>query len=57
MIDTNRTGPDAGRYLFMPFEHSSGSGVQRVDLWDADYNTRTKTLVNPLTDNFIRGDA
>lgn len=57
MIDTNRTGPDAGRYLFMPFEPSSGSGVQRVDLWDADYNTRTKTLVNPLTDNFIRGDA
>ncbi len=57
MIDTNRTGPDANRYLFMPFEPSTGSGVQRIDLWDPNYNTRTKTVVNPLTDNFIRGDA
>lgn len=65
MIDTNRTGPDANRYLFMPFEPNygggvpgiDGSGVQRVDLWDPDYDTRTVTLVNPLTDTFIRGDA
>ena len=34
-----------------------GSGVQRVDLWDPNYNTRTVTLVNPLTGTFIRGDA
>lgn len=65
MIDTNRTGPDANRYLFMPFEPNygggvagvDGSGVQRVDTWDANYNTRTVTLVNSLTDTFIRGDA
>jgi uncharacterized protein len=65
MIDTNRTGPDANRYLFMPFEPNfgggvagvDGSGVQRVDLWDPNYNTRTVTLVNPLTETFIRGDA
>jgi uncharacterized protein len=65
MIDSNRTGPDANRYLFMPFEPNygagvpgvNGSGVQRVDTWDPNYNTRTVTLVNPLTDTFIRGDA
>ena len=31
MIDTNRTGPDAGRYLFTVFE-TSQAGVQRTDL-------------------------
>jgi sugar lactone lactonase YvrE len=31
MITTNQTGPDAGRYLFMPFE-TAKSGVQRQDL-------------------------
>lgn len=56
MIDTNRTGPDAGRYLFMPFETATG-GVQRVDLWDANYNTRTVTIVAPGTQGFVAGDA
>lgn len=56
MIDTNRTGPDAGRYLFMPFETGTG-GVQRVDLWDNNYNTRTVTIVAPGTQGFISGDA
>ncbi len=31
MIDTNRTGPDAGRYLFTVFE-TGQAGVQRTDL-------------------------
>ncbi len=31
MIDTNRTGPDAGRYLFSVFE-TAQAGVQRTDL-------------------------
>ena len=37
MIDTNRTGTDQGRYLFMPFEPSNqagdntGSGALRYD--------------------------
>ncbi|MGQ9685562.1 MAG: alkaline phosphatase PhoX [Thiobacillaceae bacterium] len=56
MIDTNRTGPDAGRYLFIPFETSTG-GVQRVDLWDSNYNTRTVTIVAPGTQGFVAGDA
>ena len=56
MIDTNRTGPDASRYLFMPFETGTG-GVQRVDLWDANYNTRTVTIVAPGTQGFVAGDA
>ncbi|OYY92748.1 MAG: hypothetical protein B7Y41_14295 [Hydrogenophilales bacterium 28-61-23] len=56
MIDTNRTGPDANRYLFMPFETDTG-GVQRVDLWDANYNTRTVTIVAPGTNGFVAGDA
>ena len=62
MIDSNRTGVDANRYLFMPFEifpggSSAGAGVQRVDLWDANYNTRTVTIVAPGTQNFAAGDA
>ena len=56
MIDSNRTGADANRYLFMPFETSTG-GVQRVDLWDANYNTRTVTIVAPGTSGFVSGDA
>src|SRR4026209_2983192 len=31
MVTSNETGPDAGRFLFMPFETGS-AGVQRVDL-------------------------
>ncbi|MCQ9372644.1 DUF839 domain-containing protein [Methyloversatilis sp. XJ19-13] len=56
MIDTNRTGPDAGRYLFMPFETGTG-GVQRVDLWDTNFNTRTVTIVESGTQGFVAGDA
>ncbi|MGE0385971.1 MAG: alkaline phosphatase PhoX [Gammaproteobacteria bacterium] len=56
MIDTNRTGVDAGRYLFMPFETGTG-GVQRVDLNDSNYNTRTVTIVAPGTQGFVSGDA
>ena len=56
MIAANETGPDAGRYLFMPFETSTG-GVQRIDLWDSNYNTRTTTIVAPGTQGFVSGDA
>ncbi|OYY92379.1 MAG: phosphatase [Hydrogenophilales bacterium 28-61-23] len=56
MIDSNQTGPDANRYLFMPFETSTG-GVQRVDLRDTNYNTRTVTIVAPGTQGFVSGDA
>jgi len=56
MIDANETGGDAGRYLFMPFETST-AGVQRIDLLNPDYNTRTVTLVAPGTQGFVSGDA
>lgn len=56
MITANETGPQAGRYLFMPFETGSG-GVQRVDLWDNNYATRTTTIVAPGTSGFVSGDA
>ncbi|MFM8330578.1 MAG: alkaline phosphatase PhoX [Candidatus Methylumidiphilus sp.] len=56
MITANETGPNAGRYLFMPFETGTG-GVQRIDLQDADYNTRTTTIVAPGTQGFVSGDA
>lgn len=52
MITANETGPDAGRYLFMPFETGSG-GVQRIDLWDSNYATRTVTIVAPGTQGFV----
>ena len=32
MIDSNRTGPDAGRYLFTVFE-TGRAGIQRTDRW------------------------
>lgn len=52
MITANETGPDAGRYLFIPFE-TSEAGVQRIDL-----KTRlTRTLVQPGTQGFTKGDA
>ena len=64
MIDTNHTGVDAGRYLFMPFEPSNAGGVantasgaQRIDLWESDYNKRTVTIVPVGTQNWQRGDA
>ena len=56
MIDSNQTGADANRYLFMPFETGTG-GVQRVDLWDTNYDTRTVTIVAPGTQGFVSGDA
>ena len=56
MITANETGTNAGRYLFMPFETNTG-GVQRVDLWDNNYNTRTVTIVAPGSQNFVSGDA
>lgn len=56
MITANETGSQAGRYLFMPFETSTG-GVQRVDLWNSNYNTRTTTIVAPGTQGFVAGDA
>ncbi len=40
----------------MPFEASS-AGVQRIDLLNPDYNTRTVTLVAPGTQGFASGDA
>lgn len=56
MIAANETGPDAGRYLFMPFETGT-AGVQRIDLWDTNYNTRTQTIVANGTAGFVAGDA
>ena len=56
MITANETGAHAGRYLFMPFETGS-AGVQRIDLLNPDYNTRTVTLVAPGTQGFVSGDA
>ncbi|MFH1657935.1 MAG: alkaline phosphatase PhoX [Pseudomonadota bacterium] len=56
MITANETGTNAGRYLFMPFETNTG-GVQRVDLWDNNYNTRTVTIVAPGSQGFVSGDA
>ncbi|MFT4585606.1 MAG: secreted PhoX family phosphatase [Gammaproteobacteria bacterium] len=60
MIDSNRTGADANRYLFMPFEPSNaggvpntGAGAQRYDTWTGN----TLTIVDVGTDNFQRGDA
>jgi secreted PhoX family phosphatase len=56
MVTSNETGPDAGRYLFMPFETGT-AGVQRVDLQNPHYDTRTMTIVAPGTDGFVSGDA
>ncbi|MEO8038991.1 MAG: alkaline phosphatase PhoX [Betaproteobacteria bacterium] len=56
MITANETGPDAGRYLFMPFETGT-AGVQRIDLHDSNYATRTVTIVAPGTQGFVSGDA
>jgi uncharacterized protein len=52
MITANETGPDAGRYLFSPFENSM-AGVQRTDLTTG----LTKTIVQPGTQGFVSGDA
>ena len=56
MVTSNTTGPDAGRYLFMPFETGT-AGVQRVDLQNPHYDQRTVTIVAPGTQGFVSGDA
>lgn len=56
MITSNLTGPDAGRYLFMPFETGT-AGVQRIDTQNPHYDQRTVTIVAPGTQNFVSGDA
>jgi len=56
MITSNATGPDAGRYLFMPFETGT-AGVQRIDTQDPHYDSRTITIVQPGTQGFVSGDA
>lgn len=56
MITANETGPDAGRYLFMPFETGAG-GVMRVDLWNPNYASRAVSIVSPGTQGFVAGDA
>jgi len=40
----------------MPFETGT-AGVQRVDLQNPDYRTRTVTIVAPGTQGFVSGDA
>jgi uncharacterized protein len=52
MIDTNRTGPDAGRYLFTPYETGS-AGVMRLDT----LTNTAQTIVAPGTQGFVSGDA
>ena len=52
MITANEAGFDAGRYLFIPFE-TLEAGVQRIDLKTG----LTKTLVQPGTQGFTKGDA
>jgi hypothetical protein len=52
MITANETGPNAGRYLFTPFE-TSMAGVQRTDLMTGI----TRTIVAPGTQGFVSGDA
>lgn len=57
MITANETGPDAGRYLFIPFE-TNQAGIQRLDL-------RTQTVVTlwgspaaaPALDSYVAFDA
>ena len=56
MITSNENGPDAGRYLFMPFEAGT-AGVQRIDTQNPHYDERTVTIVAPGTQGFVAGDA
>lgn len=56
MVTSNETGPRRGRYLFMPFE-TGLAGVQRVDLRNPHYESRTVTIVAPGTQGFVSGDA
>jgi secreted PhoX family phosphatase len=53
MIDTNRTGADAGRYLFMGFENSQ-AGIQRTDLVTGSTETIWQS---PTAGSFVSFDA
>lgn len=59
MIDSNRSGPDAGRYLFFPFEPSNQAGPNTASgamRYDTLTGTGT-TIVAVGTQNWQRGDA
>lgn len=52
MITANETGPNAGRYLFAPYETNAG-GVQRTDLWTG----QTVTIVESGRASSVALDA
>lgn len=52
MITANETGPDAGRYLFSPYETDT-AGVKRYDLQTGN----SLTVVAEGTQGFVGGDA
>ncbi len=52
MNTLNETGPNAGRYLFTPYEIGS-AGVRRLDVT----NGNATTIVSPGTQGFTVGDA
>ncbi|ACK73420.1 protein of unknown function DUF839 [Gloeothece citriformis PCC 7424] len=52
MITLNENGPDAGRYLFSPYETGS-AGVRRLDLWTGT----AASIVPEGTQGFVSGDA
>lgn len=52
MITVNETGPDAGRFLFAPYETGS-AGVRRLDLSTG----QAVSIVAPGTQGFVSGDA
>jgi secreted PhoX family phosphatase len=52
MITLNETGPQAGRYLFSPYETGS-AGVRRLDL----HTGQAVNIVAPGTQAFVSGDA
>jgi uncharacterized protein len=52
MITANENGPDAGRFLFSPYEKSS-AGVRRLDLQTGN----AVSIVAEGTQGFVNGDA
>ncbi len=52
MNTLNETGPDAGRFLFTPYETAS-AGVRRLDVVTGN----AETIVAEGTQGFVRGDA
>ena len=52
MITLNENGPQAGRYLFAPYETNS-AGVRRLDLTTG----QAVSIVAPGTQGFVSGDA